>query len=294
MSIKKHTPIFIILGLLASSGFGFPVVYAEVTDQAGTVTLLPAETIITREPEGFNFPVSFIPSTGILPVYALLNPTVIEQTLQVFDSNDASGFSVTAAMTHLRSTGTGNNLIHFTDLSLVTLSQSPDGTDSGPYNEPPGSPNVSTPSNCPWNPSDTDIATQCDSYMTSFSYPSGSTLTANDLEITNTEVDVLDGSVFNSPLPGETLEALIDYDVINYSGVTGNTLTGLTGIDIPHLSGSQIRQHWEESNQVTILQNNTIADRGSFSIGFGFRLSIRPEMKQDQYSGTLIFTLIPL
>jgi hypothetical protein len=221
--MKKKTLILVIIAFLFS-GVGAGLVCAAA-DQTGTLELQRPGVIIIREPQDFSFPLNFVPSSGILPTYAFLNPAQDENTLAIFDSDDAGGFTVTVAMTDMQPTDGSGNIIHYTDLALVTLSQSPGGVDGGSINIPPGAANVHTYSSCPWNPPDPDMQTQCDASMTNFTEPPGG-------------------------------------------------------------SGT--------SNQITILQDDTISDFGVYSVGFGFRLVIHPETRQGDYNGTLLFTLIPI
>ena len=63
---------------------------------------------------------------------------------------------------------------------------------------------------------------------------------------------------------------------------------------MPHDTGATVSQYWDASDQLTLMQDDIVSDTGSYSVGFGFRLNITPEMRQDYYNGTIIFTLIPI
>jgi len=293
MSLKKNSLILCIFSVLLLSGF--PAVSAQEASQSGILELVAPETIIAHEPDNFSFPVSFIDAGNTFSTYALLNPSQAESTLEIFDSNDASGFLVTVAMTDFASTSNPDHIIHATDLGMVSLAQSPEGVDSASFNRPPGAPNVTPFLKCPWNPLNGSLDTQCESYMAHFSdLPGSLTSLANDLNINDNEIAVTDSSGLYSPLPGETAEIIIDNDIIIYSGITGNLLLGLSGISAVHTAGSNVIQHWNTSGQLALLENNSTLDTGDYKIGFGFRLNIRPEFKQDYYSGTLLFTLITI
>lgn len=221
MKKKSLILFFFSITLLACAGIS----YAQDSNQDGVLQILAPETMIIHEPDDFEFPVNFVPSSGSLSTYALLDPATLAGILEIFDSNDASGFSVTIAATDLNSTTGTGNFIHYTNMAMVTVSQTPGGVDAGASNNPPGAANVITPLRCPWDPAGAPLADQCDSFMTVFTEPAGGSTT---------------------------------------------------------------------SNQFTMLENTVAMDRGSYSIGFGFRLNIAPEMKQDYYNGTIIFTLIPI
>ena len=224
MSLKKKSLAFLIFSTFLLSWTGISCAQAFI--QTGTLEIIAPETVISGEPADFYFPISFIPETGILSTYVTLHPANPDGILQIYDSNDTSGFRITIASTDLNSiTGTGY-LIHYTNLALVTLSLDPGGVDTASYNIPPGTANVVPYLKCPWDPSSPDtIASQCDAYMTPF-----------------------------PELPG------------------GSTTSG----------------------QLSLLENMIAADTGAYWVGFGFRLNITPEMRQDFYTGTIIFTLIPI
>jgi len=268
---------------------------AYAQEQAGILSLQQGVPI--SEPTSpINLSTHFIPSTDE-NIYSVLDPALQASRLEIFDSLANAGFTVNASMSDLKS---GNDIVSYTKANIVTLSQSGGGIDYNTiFNNPPGAPNVTADAKCTdWTSG--DPLSVCDAFIdanpnnTRFyeTSPSSSMLTA-DANPGDTTIDVGDGSQFTLPAPGDHLFVSIDDDVITYTGINVNQLTGVTGIDASHLSGSTVNQHSPESGQLTIMNNAANpADVGLYWVGLGIRLKIDPTLKQGDYSGTLTFTFI--
>jgi|GEM_PF-4485437 len=292
--MKKVNPPFIIALICVSAFLGTITAYAQ--NQAGTLAIDPGRSI-TEPLYGFDLPTFFIPLVGPPEkIYSVLDPANPDNRLEIYDGFNTAGFTVDVSMSDL--TSPEENIIHYTNISLVTLSQSDTGVDTAPYNIPPGAPNVVIPAKClAWTGDPNDL-TMCDGILDSgssqFMEPAAlsSTLTA-DVTTTDTEINVADGSIFITPLlPGDTLKIKIGSDVINYTGISGDQLTGVSGIDAAHSLGDTVDQYNFQSRQLTIMDTNigSEADTGLHSVGFGLRLAVDSTVKQGNYSGILLFT----
>lgn len=293
----KHISTPAILALVCVSAL-LGTISAYAQNQTGTLEMLAGEPL-TPPASPLNFSANFIPEVGTEKIYTVLDPALPENRLGVYDSLDSAGFNVHVVITDL-STADGND-VDYRNISIVTLSQSGTGVDAdSAFNNPPGAPNVTAPIACDsWISSGGDtLATmdaKCGGIMDtapSTFYeltPSSSVLTA-DANLFDTEIHVADGSQFGIPLLAPTYKVRIGNDIIRYSGIEGNTLTGVSGIDTTHLIGETALQHTLESGPLEIMQNLSPADTGLYSVGIGMRLTVDPTFKQGDYSGTLTFT----
>jgi hypothetical protein len=213
--MNKKTKIVSLTILTVFLAINTGTALAQDAIQAGTLAIQPR--MVFLEPTGNKiFPINFIPTSGIKKIYTILDPAVTEDTLEIYDFDENQRFSVDARMDDL--TGTGNT-IHYTNIGIVTLSQSPDGVDLGSFNSPPGTAHMNlSPYKCNWDPLGDTFENQCDTHMVDFPE----------------------------------------------AGIT--------------------------SGAISIIENTTPADIGSYSIGFGLRLTIDPNFKQDIYNGTLTFS----
>jgi hypothetical protein len=211
---RRIIALAVTTGLLA---LNIKAVSAQSPNQVGTLELLPTLTMV--EPVAIQFPINFIPTTGTSAIYAILDPRNNAETLTVNDFDNTQSFSVTATMTNL--TSSMGNTISYSDIGLVTLSQSSDGVDLGTFNIPPNAAHVITPQYCKWDFNQSTFGNQCETKMSVFT--------------TN-------GS--------------------------------------PTVSGP-----------ITIIENSSASDIGSYSLGFGIRLNINPLTPPDSYQGVLTFSL---
>lgn len=267
------------------------IVSAQAT-QTGSVTILPSQPIIEHEPDGFNFPPKFIPSTPQnISLYQTLDPSMPENILEVVDFVPDSGFLVTVSMDDFESPA-NDNYIHYTNFGFVTLSESlTDEVDSGPSNNPPGQGDTTAPQHCDWDSqSGTAFKDACDAFITPFSsYPTSSTTLAGDINPGDTVINVADGS----QLVGSSW-IIINGDVIGYTGMIGNQLTGVTGINTAHLTGDTVTRYYKTSQQVDLMSNSTIAQTGSYSVGFGFKLNYNQDTIPADYTSTITFTIMAI
>lgn len=289
----------LVLPLIISSFLLFQSILANAqTLQTATLTILPGPISFGQLPDDFNFDTSFIPSIPqTIKIYKLLSPSILNNTLRVDDADPGGGFDVTISMSDFESTTVENERIHYTNLALVSLTQSLTETADGPItNIPPGAPNTLAPLHCDWNPSNyPDMNSYCDSLMNQFTEPAANTtLLANNIQGNDTTIDVNDASQLESATPSTPKYIIIEDDVIRYTGIISNQLTGVSLISISHSSGKTVTQYHITSNQVTLLSNPSFTDVGEYSIGFGFKLNYDEATIPDNYTATLTFTLIPL
>jgi hypothetical protein len=297
--MKVNLPV-IITTVCVCSLLGNITVYSQNRQRA----LASGQGIFLSGPTSSFNPLQtvFIPQPGEpgKKIYAILdpdpeNPKYPDNVLQVFDGLPEAGFIVNVAISDLK-TPKGDT-ISYTNTSLVTLSHSGTGIDPANSNSPPGAPDVQVPADCVAWASGQPLSV-CDSTLDSeksrFYEPdsSSSTLTVN-ANPGDEVINVADGTRFSPPQGIANPEVRIDDDIIRYTGITGNQLTGISGIDTPHLAGDQtiVKQHSFESGQLTVMSNTTgYADTGLYSVGFGLRITIDPTVKQGYYHGTLTFT----
>ena len=293
-SAKKGFSMLGLIILLVLS----QIIIVKAQSQTGTLTIMPGSIFFQQQPGDFTFPRNFVPLTSqIINSYATLEPEIYNNTLIVYDGDSTSGFDITLALDDLESNSMGNNIIHYTDIALVTLSSSLiDPVDSGDINTPPGAPNVTAPLNCNWNPIiEPNMEIACNTSMTSFSEPlANATSLANDVSPSDIVIGVTDGSQLSNATPLAPRKIIIDGDIILYTGKTVNQLTGVSNINESHLTNDVVKQYYDSSQQITIMSNSVISDRGIYSFGFGFRLTYNESTIPDNYNSTLTFTLIPI
>jgi hypothetical protein len=303
--ISAGLTLFCAISLLAAS---FTAHAQSDVQQTGTLDIQPGSgPPVLSAPFDFQFPRAFIPLTGTTPIYVTLDPSEPEETLQVGDASQTGGFTVTTSVSEFRGTDNPENMFSYENLSMVTLAQSLDDNepaDGGPTNQPPGAPNVSAPLFCNWDPTNPTtplMQDECDDELDINIMDATSSVTSNlaaDIDEDSDTITLDDTSAFRvpdpvGPPPIPSHLARIGTDYFTYTDVSGNDLTGVSGIGAPHTTGETVEQLSEESDQFVILENSVPGDTGSYSIGFGYRLNITPEMIADTYSGVITFTILP-
>jgi hypothetical protein len=301
----KHIASPAILALVCVSAL-LGTVSAYAQNQTGTLAILSGFSF-DQPSAPITFPTTFIPQIGTEKTYSVLDPAVEENRISLYDSSGAFGFAVLATLSDLEAEGgesVGGHAVDYRNVSIVTLSESGAGVDAtSSFNNPPGAGHVIAPAACnAWTSASGDteatIESDCGGIMnTSASMfyernppPSSSTLStvANPGD---TVLEVSDGSRFIAPpAGGPAYKVRIGTDLITYEGISGNTLTGVRGIETSHGLGDLVIQHPLVSGSLTLMENTTIAETGLYEIGFALRLSIDPDYKEGDYSGTLTIT----
>jgi hypothetical protein len=294
--MKRIFVIFFVVVLLLTVTAPTFTAFAQPTT-TGTADIAPG-TVTGIVPDDFSFPEGFVSNTTTQKIYKFLDPTVTNETLQILDADEFGGFKVDMYMSDLVPSSGSDNVIRFTKVGVVTLSNSsPEPTDTAPFNRPTGTPNINivAPAFCDWDLATWDLESVCDDDMQGFTAPSSnSTTLSTDINPSAVEIEVADGSRLASPAIGYPLTIKIDSDLIVYSGISGNTLTGVSDINNTHFSGTTVSQYYSTSEPMTIMTNPAAADVGVYSTGFGLRLTISPGVSADVYTGTITFSISPI
>jgi hypothetical protein len=240
----KKGPILILLPALISLGYGITA-FADAL-QTGTVAIGPGNEIAffgEGWPDDFDFPTTFVPKgTGTTYVWKTLDPAIPGNLLEIGDNDPTRGFSVTAAVTDFVGTSPENRM-HFDNLSMVTLTQTPgEKADGSNWNDPPGAPNVTAPAYCNWQPQQLvgTLSSACGSYMDAFEETPDAQLAGN-INNADTVIDLISATSFSTSFPATGGFIVINDDVISYSsvidlGADAGQLLGVNGIDTPHNS----------------------------------------------------------
>lgn len=263
-------------------------------DQQGSISILSIDDIVLFTPEDFDFTPAFAPNSDEATTsYTMLLPNISDEKLSVVDSSEENGFNVTLSVTPLLSSTNAADIIDVNNIAVVTLAETTSAeVDSGESNVPAGAPNVTAPLYCNLDITNSaqTLANTCETVMMPFSRPVTATTTlADNFESNAASVLLTDASGFSS-----SGTAVIDEDVILYTGVTGNELTGVTQINEAHETGEEVNQYASISTPLTILQDAVTTDTGTYSVGLGFRLTVDDSTKKGLYNGTLTFDLIIL
>lgn len=237
----KKGPALILIPALLSIGYAATVL-ASAASQTGSVTIAPGSEIAffgEETPDNFDFPTTFVPkSTPTAYVWKTLDPVDPGSLLEIGDNDPTRGFSVTATISDFIGTAS-NNRIHFDELSVVTLTQTPGATaDGSEINDPPGATNVIAPASCGWQSttvSPPPISDTCTAYVDPFSEVPDAQL-ANTVNTFDTTITLTNASTF--PALGGSI--VIEGDDINYTAVSSNDLQGVSGIDSTHNSGTAV------------------------------------------------------
>ncbi len=286
--MKKTAIIFLLPAIFS---FYSLTVLAD-DQQTGSATIVSGnEIIFTSYPDDFSFPTTSIPS-GAPSVYAYktLDPELPSSLLAIRDNDPSRGFSLTAAISDFTGS-TADKRIHFTNFSMVTLTQTVGATaDGSEINIPPGSPNVVAPASCTWRTQSTEtLASECDTSMQVFNetYDNTSAMLIAVADTTDNIIYVSDDSLF---APSGWVS--IENDIIGYTGKNEGQLTGVTGIDAAHPENAAVKQYQTESQQITVLSNSNSSDIGTYAVGFGLRFTVDENTPPDTYTATITYTLI--
>ena len=292
----KKTPL--ILTLILSSILLFHAIMANAQLQTATLAIIPGPVSFAQLPDDFNFDTSFVPNTSeTISIYKVLSPSITENTLNIADPDTSNGFSVSVSLTDFESQTGGSNRIHYTNLGLVALSESlTEQTDGPGTNSPSGAPNVISPLHCNWDTSVyPTLSSVCNDSINAFAEPAANTtLLTNPVTTVATTINVADGTQLADATSSEPQYITINSDVIMYTGITANQLTGVTLISTDHAIGETVTQYYRISDETTLLSNTNVADIGEYSTGLGFRLNYDDAVIPDTYNATLTFTLIPI
>lgn len=290
--MKKHAFLILFAVILIYSTT--PTVNADNAGQTGTLAILPgSEIALIRVPDSVTFPPSFIPAESTeITLDKVLDPSRITDTLEVIDLDPTRGFYVTLSLSDLTNASNNDVVINKTKLAIVSISADTSAVvDIGQHNNPDNADNITAPLYCPWKLSD-NITFQngCNSSLNSFteSEPPLTTLASN-LNKNDTNIQLVDSNSLSS-----SGRILIENDIINYTIVTGNSLYGISNISSSHSNGTEVRQYYTDSQQVTLMENNSNTDVGTYSTGFGFTLDYNNSNIPESYGGTITFTLITI
>lgn len=282
----------ILIGLLSVTG----IALGQTASQTGSLTISSLDIVPLGEPNSFSFESAFIPNQpGTINLYHTLNPSNPAETFRLEDPDAGGRFDLTMSMTDLNPVSGGDDVIRFTNIALVSLSESlTEEVDGPPTNNPPGAPlgDFFVPLYCNWDPlTIPNMWDACDGIMFNFIEPAaGTTNLTNDINPGNATIDVADASQLTNPNTSPH-SIVIEGDIIDYTGKNVNQLTGVTGIDAPHPNGTPITQYARSSVDQTIISNTNPANTGVYSVGFGLRLAINQTIVPGDYSGTITFTL---
>lgn len=295
------------LAITAVLFFGASSVFASTQESLqGTAEVAKAHIITMQVPSTINFSPTFLPASPT-PIYITLDPGVTSSTLRISDLDQDRAFSVNIALTNLSS---GGEVIPYSKVSLVTLSAMPgsiiDGTPNNSPRPPYDSGSFDISQYCPWNRTSypgVKMEDFCAAWFRNFDESLIRTkFLATDINPGDTQV-TLDSTtgLYNTCSDSSTQLCVVRIngnDDVLYSSISGNRLVDTKGIGIAHSQFAPVRQYRRDSsnNIYTIISTETPEYLGLFSMGFGLKIDLDPNLKpathSDTYSGILTFTLI--
>lgn len=289
--LSKILTVLCMLSLMAAAGTALA---NDTSTQSASLSIIAGTDITMIPPEDFSFTQAFIPEgSSINYAYALLDPTVENETLRVIDADAGSSFSVTLSFSELQGTGDSRHIYPYSKLSFVTLSAADDDdVDGGENNSPAGGHATTAPYNCNWDSEDEDTPDMedfCLPFMTDFSGGTTATTTLQS-SAASSATSLLLNSVSGFRANGMLI---VGSDVATYTSYSGNTLNGVYGLETAHSALENVTQYELTSDEYTVLDNATASDIGIYSVGFGLEVESDQNLRPDSYSGTLTFTLIP-
>jgi hypothetical protein len=277
---------------------GIPFTTLATESQTMILNILPGNISIVQTPNNFSFGTTFIDHTST-ELYKTLSPEKLDNQLMVEDA-DMTGlnFNITVALSNLIDRNR-NQIIPFTNLSLITLSEDSSGIDAVTNNTPPANiADISAPINCAWN---NDIIINCQDDFDSNNFTGSSIYIANDPSLT---VDKTTNIVRVNDLASYRKDEIIQFSngekalITNIILGSGGYLEVKRGIlntsTATHAAESGITRYFSESEQIVVMEGPepAVGRIGAYSIGFGFKTILTPEFSAGNYSGTITYSLI--
>lgn len=280
----------LILGLFIL----LPLCVHAANDQIASLSIDSGQISIMHTPEDFSFDTTFITSSPA-GIFKLLDPAIYENQLIVDDSNtEGLNYYVTLTLSNLISQ---DDIIPYSNISFVTLSDDTSGVDALPPSPPAASVNVTAPLDCPWNG---NLVADCDGMLESNYLQGAEQFIATDP--TSSVTENTDTIYVSNP-------SLYTYkEVIELSGGEKALITEIAGgsnsflkvkrgimgtTPTSHLAGSGITSYGYDSLQIEIMNGPEPPGGriGAYSIGFGSKALIDPSFKAGDYTGIITFTL---
>lgn len=266
------------------------------TTQEATLIILNGNIILLKIPSTVRFDPIFVDNQNSYELFKSLPPDNYDSLLVVEDSDsEGKNFNITLAMSNLIE---NNNVIPFTNISLVSLSNDPSGVDTFVPTSPPASTvGVSAPLACYWTGNlEQDCATNLNNNYFSDAPHMFPTDPVNNINSTTNNIYVNDLSNYfeNEIIEFDNGEKALITNVIQGTGGYLEVARGILGTTATsHAAGSGITNFGNESDQVVIIEapEPPTGRIGAYSLGFGYKSLVEPDFKAGNYSGIITYSL---